>query len=92
MPHPGDYLRLHPTQFTGDFYRESRQLYLIHRNKHREAAKLGRQRNMAQMKEQNKPPETELHEMEISNQSGVEFKTLVIRMLKELFATTYGKK
>ena len=44
---------------------------------------------MAQMKEQNKPPETELNEMEISNQSGVEFKTLVIRMLKEL--NGYGK-
>ena len=39
---------------------------------------------MAQMKEQNKTPEKELHKMEISNQSDEEFKTLVIRMLKEL--------
>ena len=40
-----------------------------------------RQRNMAQMKEQIKTPEKELNKMKISN---VEFKTLVIRMLKEL--------
>ena len=39
---------------------------------------------MAQMKEQIKTPEKELNEMEISNLSGAEFKTLVIRMLKEL--------
>ena len=43
-----------------------------------------RQRNMAQIKEQIKTPEKELKEMEISNLSDVEFKTLVIRMLKEL--------
>ena len=40
------------------------------------------QRNMAQMKEQIKPPEKELNKMEISNLS--KFKPLVIRMLKEL--------
>ena len=38
---------------------------------------------MAQMKEQNKTPEKELNKMEISNLSDAEFKTLVIRMLKE---------
>ena len=43
-----------------------------------------RQRNMALMKEQNKVPEEELNEMEISNLSDTEFKTLVIRMLKEI--------
>ena len=37
------------------------------------------------MKEQNKTPEKELNEMEIMNLSDAEFKTLVIRMLKELF-------
>ena len=36
------------------------------------------------MKEQNKIPEKELNKMEITNQSHAEFKTLVIRMLKEL--------
>ena len=39
---------------------------------------------MVQMKEQIKAPEKELHKMEISNLSDVEFKTLVIWMLKEL--------
>ena len=43
-----------------------------------------KQRNMAQMKEQIKTPEKELNEMEISNLSDAEFKTLVIKMLKEL--------
>ena len=43
-----------------------------------------RQRNMAQMKEQIKTSEKELNEMEMSNLSDAEFKTLVIRMLKEL--------
>ena len=38
---------------------------------------------MAQMKKQIKTPEKELNEMEISNLSDTEFKTLVIRMLKE---------
>ena len=49
-------------------------LYLTHRNKHREAAKM-RQRNMVQMKEQIKTPEKELNEKEISNLSDAEFKT-----------------
>ena len=43
-----------------------------------------RQRNMAQVKEHIKTPEKELNEIEISNLSDAEFKTLVIRMLKEL--------
>ena len=40
---------------------KSKQLYLIHRNKHREAAKMRRQSNMAQMKQQIKTPEKELN-------------------------------
>ena len=43
-----------------------------------------RQRNMAQMKEQIKTPEKELNKMEVSNLSDADFKTLFIRMLKEL--------
>ena len=39
---------------------------------------------MAQMKKQIKTPEKELNEMELSNLSNAEFKTLVIRMLKGL--------
>ena len=40
---------------------------LIHRNKHREAVKIRWQRNMAQMKVQNKTPEKKLHKMERSH-------------------------
>ena len=58
--------------------RELKQLYLIHRNKHREAPKMRRQRNMAQMKEENKTPGKELNEMEISNLSDAEFKTCLL--------------
>ena len=43
-----------------------------------------RQRNRAQMKQQIKTPEKQLNKTEISNPSDTEFKTLVIRMLKEL--------
>ena len=61
---------------------ESWQIYLIHRNKHKETAKVGRQRNRSQMKEQEKYPEKELNEMEASHLSDTEFKVMVIRMLK----------
>ena len=61
-----------------------KQLSLIHRNKHREAAKMRRQRNMSQIKEKNKTPEKELNKMETSNLLDEEFKTLVIRMVDEL--------
>ena len=47
-----------------------------------------RQRNMAQMKEENKTSEKELNKTEITNPSDAEFKTLVIRMLKELLGTS----
>ena len=43
-----------------------------------------RKRNMVQMKKQNKTPEKKLNKMGISNLLDAEFKTLVIRMLKEL--------
>ena len=43
-----------------------------------------RQRNIAQMKQQTKTPGKKLNEMEISNLSDAESKTLVIRMLKKL--------
>ena len=41
------------------------------------------------MKEQNKTPEKELNKTELTNLLDAEFKTLVIRMLKELIE--YGK-
>ena len=43
-----------------------------------------RQRNVTQMKKQIKTPEKELNKMKISYLSHAEFKTLFIRMLKEL--------
>ena len=43
-----------------------------------------RQRKMAQMKKQIKTLEKQLNKMEISNLSSAEFKTRVIRMIKEL--------
>ena len=43
-----------------------------------------RQGNMPQMKEQVKTPEKELNNMEIRNLLHAEFKTLAIRMLKEV--------
>ena len=61
---------------------ESKRLYLVHR--HREAAKIRRQRNMAQMEEQNRAPEKELSNVEIANLSDAELKTLVVIMLKDL--------
>ena len=48
-----------------------------------------KQRNMDQMKKQNKTPEKELNKMEIAKLSDAEFKTLVIGMLREL--TEHGK-
>ena len=43
-----------------------------------------RQRKVAQMKEQNKTPEKELNKVYISYLPDAEFKTLVIKMVKEL--------
>ena len=51
-----------------------------------------RQRHMAQMKEQNKPLEKELNKTEITNLSDAEFKTLLIKMLKELTEYFYSIK
>ena len=45
---------------------------------------MSRQRNMAHIKEQIKTPEKELNKTEISNLSEAEFKTLIMRKLKEL--------
>ena len=50
--------------------------------KQTQAAKMRRQGNMVQMKEQIKTPEKELNEMEISNLSDAEFKKVVKRVLK----------
>ena len=51
-----------------------------------------RQRNMAQMKEQIKTPERKFNKMELTNLSDAEFKTLVMRMLRELTEYIYKIK
>ena len=50
------------------------------------------QRNMAQMKEQNKTLEKELNKMVISNLSDTEFKALVIKMLRGLIEYSHKIK
>ena len=51
-----------------------------------------RQRNMAQMKEENKTLEKELNKMDISNLSDAELKILVTGMLKELIGVLQQHK
>ena len=77
----GDLLYIRPTIYQGQ---EMEQLYLIHRNKYREVAKMRKQRNMSPMTEQNKTLEKALNKMETSNVLDEEFKTLIIRMLNEV--------
>ena len=55
-----------PYNSTGALTQGVKQLYLIHRNTHKEAARWRKQRNVAQMQEQNKTPEKELNKLEIS--------------------------
>ena len=47
-----------------------------------------RQRNMAQMKEQNKTPEKELNNMEISKVSDVEFKHWLLGCFRNSMVTS----
>ena len=93
MPHPGNYLRLCPAQFTGTFSTEATLL--------RQGVKAGlfntqkQTQRGCQIEETkkygpNERTEKELNEMEITNLSDAEFKTLVIRMLTEM--VEYGCK
>lgn len=59
-------------------------IYLINRNKYRAAAKIGRPRNMPQIKECEKSLEKELNKTEASNLSDTEFTTMIVRMLKNI--------
>ena len=56
---------------------------LLQRNKHKEITKMGRQETTPQ-KEKEEYPEKELNEIEVTNLLDIEFKVMVIRMLKEL--------
>ena len=72
---------------------ESQQPYLIHRNKHREAAKMRRQGNMEETNERtDQNSRKRANKMEISNLSDAEFKTLVVRMLRELVRTSAAQE
>ena len=63
---------------------DSKQISLIDRNKQKETAKIGRQRNHLQAKEKEASPEKEVSEIEASKLADIKFKVMVIRMLKEL--------
>ena len=65
-------------------YMDSKQISLIDRNKQKETAKIGRQRNHLQAKEKEASPEKEVSEIEASKLADIKFKVMVIRMLKEL--------
>lgn len=49
---------------------------------------MGKQRNTSQIKEQKPPESVELEEIEVSNLSETEFRTLMIRMFKEISKNT----
>ena len=55
--------------------------YLVHGNQHRELRKVREQGTMFKTKEQNKSPETDFNEMEISDLPNGEFEITVIKML-----------
>ena len=57
--------------------------YLIHGRKHREPVQMRQQRNIFQMKKQDKILE-ELNEVEIKNLPYKEFKVVTIKMINEL--------
>ena len=52
------------------------QIYIILRSTHRKTTKIRRQRNMSQMKDQDKTPEKGLKKMKASNLPDAEFRTL----------------
>lgn len=57
--------------------------YLIHGRKHREPGQMRQQRNIFEMKKQDKILE-ELNEVEIKNLPYKEFKVVTIKMINEL--------
>ena len=60
------------------------QTYLIHSYKHKEAVKMGRQRNRPQIKEQENFPEEELNEMEARNFSDIEFREMIMKVFNSM--------
>ena len=58
--------------------------FLTHRNRHSELEKMRRQRNMSQMKEQDKTIVRDLSETDTSNIPNREFKIMIIRYSLDL--------
>ena len=51
---------------------------------HRKIDKMKKQRAVHQMKEQDKPPEKQLNEVEIGNLPEKEFKIMIVKMIQDL--------
>ena len=60
------------------------QIYLIDRNKYKEAAKMRRQRNRPQMEKQENSLEEEQNEMEASNLPDSVFRVMIIMILNSV--------
>ena len=56
----------------------------MHRNKHKEEAKIGIKRIRPQMRDQENSPEEDINEMEVSNLSDTEFRVMIIRILNSM--------
>ena len=64
--------------------RKSKQIHQMHRSKHKETTKRGRQRNNPQTKEKEKSPEKVLSEIKARNLSDTEFKVMALRRFRNL--------
>ena len=58
---------------------------------HRKIDKMKRQRAMYQMKEKDKTPEKQLHELEIGNLPEKEFRKIVVKIIQDLGKRTEAK-
>ena len=69
---------------------ESKLINLVHINKQEESPKIGRERNNPQSKGKEESPEGVLNEIKANNVSDVEFKIMIIRMLRKLSGNYNG--
>ena len=78
---------MHRTSPTKDHFSEIRNCkltYHIDKNKKNKLGKIRQQRNMFPMKEQDKTPEKDLSEVEISNLLNKKFKVMIVKKFKQL--------
>ena len=64
--------------------RQAKQITLRHRKKQKESPIMGRQKHNSQLKGKEESPEIVLNEIKARKLSDLEFKIMVITMLKEL--------